>query len=242
MARQTFYELVGVTPTTPPAEIAAAIKARLAATQDSEAREELMRVRETLLHPHSRESYDRVHRLRGPLTAEEWDAYTQGYRQKVLAEVKQEQGDSILPELLFVLYVAGVVLMTAFWSLTILSLLPELAPTLHRLLALRALERWTLPATLLAISVPYLGLALLALHLFDRHMRVVGRMAVVLLLNLLLIWLLLGRQRPEDPLAPLALLPFAIQFTLVGIILVRYLGKRDLEATFAPKVKKRKRP
>ncbi|MBA3534588.1 MAG: hypothetical protein H0T73_21940 [Ardenticatenales bacterium] len=240
MARPTLYEVAGVAPTTGPAQIAASIQARLA-TADEDERELLLHARDTLLDPLSRESYDRLQGLRAPLTAEERAAYLQGQKKDIEDEEVSRHEGSVFAELFFTMYIAAFVLVLALWIVTMLYLVPGVAPGVTQILTLYRYEAYTNGVTILLLTVPYAILAYLVIHLFEKQMEAVGRIILIFGLNLALIFFTFRRYDFNDPFATLAALPIMIQIIMGSVLLMRYLGHRDLSKILGPRTINKRR-
>lgn len=240
MPHETLYELLGVTPTTPPAQIAAAIAARLAETPYGE-QDPLLYARDTLLNPNNRESYDRLNALRGPLTPQERAATLAAAHLDVV--VAEAPPDHSFAEILFTLYIALVAAILCLWIQALLVLVPWLAPEVAPILAWYGSEQYAAPVIAVFLSLIFGILAWFAFNLYDSALQATGKFLVVC--GLIALAIALSFQTSGvGALGPIASLAVALPSILLGVALVRYLGQRDLDALSAikPDKPKRKRP
>ncbi len=229
MVHGTLYDQLGVPPTAPPQELAATIEARLAGATEEE-RETLRLARATLLDPDSRESYDRLHGLRGPLSPQEGAALLAGQREALAASERRLAETSVWAEVWFTLYLTLVALIICVWLLSLRLLVPAL---LDEAIFFIEMTGWPLPPAWLSgmvLTVPFAMLAFLALYIFDRATQMAARMAMLLVL--VGAALLLGIQtisRTQLVAGTGVLGAFLLLFPL-SLAIMRWIGQQDLDS------------
>lgn len=241
MTHETLYDLLGVTPTTPPAQIAAAIEARLAETEYGE-QDRLLYARDTLLNPNNRESYDRLHALRGPLTPQERAATLEATHAGI-PEVEERAEDNTFAELLFTLYIALISVILSLWVQALLVVVPRLAPEVAPVLGWYGLAQQAPLVTGIFLSLAFGVVGWFAFNLYDSALQATGKFLAVCGL-LALAFGLSFQTFGLGTLGPVASLSVVMPAILLGVAFVRYLGQRDLNALsdIKPDKPKRKRP
>lgn len=167
MEKRTLYDYARVTPTTPPAQLAAAIEGRLIVAKGRD-REMLLLAHKTLLDPYDRQSYDRLHGLRGPLTAAEWQEMVE---YGMIEQLEIEDDSNPFVELFFTVYLALLALIITLWLAVMWRFLPRLTPEIEPIAALYGRENYATIITAILLTLPFALSGYLLLNVFERAVR-----------------------------------------------------------------------
>lgn len=227
MEERTLYDYAGVIPTTPPAQIAAAIEGRLIVAKGRD-REMLLLAHKTLLDPYDRQSYDRLHGLRGPLTAAEWrDMVEHG----MIEQFEIEDDSNPFIELFFTAYFAFLALILTLWLVVMWRFLPRITPEIESIAALYGRENYATIITAILLTLPFALSGYLLLNVFEQAVQMVGRTIMLIVLYLGIGLLLLLLFEPQGLLRVL----LAFGYLSFGVLLMRQLGLWDLASLYGPK-------
>jgi hypothetical protein len=176
MARPTFYEMIGVSNHATTAEIAAAVRERLATTWGDE-RELIINAANTLLDQESRESYDRLNgiaRTRGPGDI----ALDNAAELAKYAEVERlRRVESAFAELKWTLNFLGIALFISAWLVFMFYYVPIFTVELDRILIANPEVNPVIAGIIL--TIPSFILGYFILNIFSETFHVMIRYLIV---------------------------------------------------------------
>ncbi len=234
MAKDTYYNILGIVPDVSPLTISAVIQARLQTARGDE-REQLLLARDTLLDPDSRESYDRLNGITPTRThsevKQENRAALEAYNDEELA--RREESAYALWAWVVNLVTLG--LSIGLWMIVMLHIVPPIAEKIAPLLVAFQLSDHAALVVGLFFTVLFLVVGWLVANIYTQAMSVTLRfMAVCGLLAALLFAansaiLSSNMAWGIRAIASAAVMLCAFQF-------VRYLGVRQLRTLGQPPI------
>lgn len=224
--RSTFYDLLGVPTYASHAEIAAAVRERLAVTWGDE-RELLINAANTLLDRESRESYDR---LNGIVRAKGHEGIASDNATELAKYAESERmgrRESAFTELKWTLNLIVVGIGIGVWLLVMYQLIPPVTAELDRYLV--AMTDFTPVVAGIILTLPALALGFVAMNLFSETLHITIRYLIVcVLLGILISGLGLDLLASEASVFVRVI--GLIALVLGSVMFVRYLGNRQLRS------------
>lgn len=237
MARQTFYDVIGVPDHATEQEIAAAVRERLATTWGDE-RELVINAANTLLNRESRESYNRLNGITRVRQQSDIRSDNQVELAKYEEAERLRRAESAFAELKWTLNFLALGVGIGVWLLLLFQFIPVITTELDKiLLSSRAFNPLFAG---IALTIPSFIIVYFAMHLFSEELNIVFRYMLVCLLLGGLLW---GAGRS---ILASNLIWWVRLLTIMGIFLgtlmfARYLGIRQVRTLGADRPMKSRR-